>query len=344
MDLEDIDDTGTWGLIYWDWSDDGWSDFHEFDIACHNSQNTWEYGVMSSVATTDYGEWDVVDGPHMFFRSPEDENTGYISWNTIPGCAHSAASIDKAKDFTYNAYDWYNEGTGYWDLLVWKRDFSDMLEGDSDIITVESTINVEYPTICANNDNIIVVLQSDDTGNDDLVCFYSMNGGDSWDQSTVVNTVDDEIAPDISFIGSQAACVFVKNGDLYLVQSDDGGATWSSPSKVNDETGTVIQEYRTADTCPGAVVWSDERNDNPDVYFETLGDSPAKPSKPEGPTSGSTRTPYTYETASNDPNGDDISYGCTGMTTMLLMNGQISTHLDKKPVYPTVLTVITKEI
>ena len=109
MDLEDIDDTGTWGLISWDWSDNGWSDLREFDIACHNSQNTWEYGVMSSVATTDYEGGEVVDGPHMFFRSPEDEGTGYISWDVIPGCAHSAASIDKTLDFTYNAYDWYND-------------------------------------------------------------------------------------------------------------------------------------------------------------------------------------------------------------------------------------------
>ena len=185
-----------------------------------------------------------------------------------------------------------------------------MLEGDSEIITVESTINVEYPTICADDDNVIVVGQSDDAGNEDLVCFYSQDGGDTWDQSTVVNTNDDEIAPDIILIsGGQAACVFVKNNDLYVVQTENGGATWTSPAKINDETGTVIEEYRTVDTCSGAAIWADEREDNPDIYFTTLSDSPSKPSTPDGPTEGKVGQSQTYSTSTSDPNGDDISYG-----------------------------------
>ena len=293
-------------LIYWDWSDDGWSDFREFDIACHNSQNEWEYGVMSTVATTDYGDWDVVDGPHMFFRSPDEEGTGYISWEVIPGCAHSAASIDKMKDFSYIVYDNY-DGVS-WDILVWKRDFSDPLEGESEIMEIESDYWAQYPTVAAENDVVIVIAESDEHLNKDLVCYYSNDGGTNFETSYVTDTPEDETSPDLLMVGgNKASVIFVKNGDLYISTTEDGGATWGTATKVNDQAGTVVEEFRTADTCSGAAVWTDIRNGNKDIYFATLGNAPNKPSI-TGPSSGRTRQKLTYTATSTDPNGDQLYY------------------------------------
>lgn len=309
LDAQDVTDPeAAIDLIYWDWSDNGWSDFKEFDIACHNSQNEWEYGIMSTVATTDYEGWEVEDGPHMFFRSPDEEGTGYISWDIYPGCAHSAASIDKSTDTIYNAYDYFNEDTARWNILVWKRDFSDPLEGDSEIIEIESDYYAQYPTVGANNENVIVIAESEENINVDLVCYYSDDAGETWETSYVTDTPEDEKAPNLLMIGSNTASViFVKEGNLYISTTEDGGATWSSAIKVNEE-GTVFEEYRTADTCDGAAVWTDTRDGNKDIYFATLGNAPNKPSRPDGPTSGKTRRSLTYSTTSTDPNGDQIYY------------------------------------
>jgi len=310
LDAEDVTDPeAAIDLIYWDWSDNGWSDFREFDIACDNSQNTWEYGVMSTVATTDYTGWEVTDGPHMFFRSPDEEGTGYISWDIYPGCAHSAASIDRTDHMIYNVYDYYNEDTARWNILVWKRDFSDPLEGDSEIIEIESEYYAQYPTVAASNGNVIVIAESEEHIALDLVCYYSSDAGATWQTSYVTNTPENEKAADLLMTGSDtASVVFVKDNDLYISTTEDGGATWSAPIKVNeDSSGTVVDEFRTADTCNGAVVWTDTRDGNKDIYFATLGNAPNKPSI-TGPSSGRTRRQLTYTATTTDPNGDQVYY------------------------------------
>jgi len=309
LDAHDVSDPeGEIELIYWDWSDNGWSDFKEFDIACHNSQNEWEYGIMSTVATTDYSGYEVTNGPHMFFRSPDEEGTGYISWDTIPGCAHSAASIDKATDTIFNVYDYFNEDTARWNILVWKRDFADPLEGESEIIEIESDYYAQYPTVAADNNNVIVIAESEEHIALDLVCYYSDDGGATWETSYVTETPENERAADLLMVGgSTASVIFVKEGGLYISTTEDGGATWSAAIKVN-EAGTVAEEFRTADTCSGAAVWTDTRDGNKDIYFATLGNAPNKPSRPDGPASGRTRQSLIYTTTSTDPNGDQIYY------------------------------------
>ena len=78
----------------------------------------------------------------------------------------------------------------------------------------------------------------------------------------------------ISADGEKATCLFVKNGNLYKTQTEDFGATWSDPIQVNDEDGTVVDQYRTASVAGFYGVWTDDRNDNNDIYFESVGLSP----------------------------------------------------------------------
>jgi hypothetical protein len=270
----DINDLSNIGAIYWNWEDDGWSDFRPIEIDCHNSQNTWEYGMMCTVATTTYGQdqgWDGADMPHMFFRSPDEENTGYISWQTFEGCEHSSCCIDKTADMMWSAFDCYNETSGSWNIVVWGRDFSDPLADGATRVFAEitSSFNAEYPTIAADNDNIVIICHGDENTNSDIVCFYSTDGGYNWDTSNIANSPDDEQFPDaVSTGGAGAGCVFTMNGDLYYVSTENGGASWSTPAKLNDGGNNVVEEYRTAFIETGSTVWSDTRNGNPDIFYE----------------------------------------------------------------------------
>ena len=194
--------------------------------------------MMSTVASTTYGEeneWDGENMPHIFFRDPEEEGTGYISWNTYQGCGTSDCYIDKGEDMMYAAYDFYNENTSSWDVMLWKRSFDDPLEGSSSFIIIETDFNVHYPTISADNGNIIVVYHSDENTNTDLVCFYSSDSGETWESTYIANSPDDEQFADIiSTGGGNAGCVFTTGGDIYYTSTEDGGASWTNPTKLNE--------------------------------------------------------------------------------------------------------------
>ena len=65
-------------------------------------------------------------------------------------------------------------------------------------------------------------------------------------------------------------CVYVKTGNLYLVESEDGGATWGEPTQINEVDGTVVDEHRTVEISDGGIVWTDTRNGGKDIYYAPL--------------------------------------------------------------------------
>ena len=146
--------------------------------------------MMCTVATTTYGSdqgWDGEDMPHIFFRDPDDENTGYISWQILEGCEHSACCIDKTSDMMCAAYDYFNEDSGTYNPVVWIRSFTDPLADDATKVfaEIETDFNAEYPTIAADDDNIMIICQSDENGNSDIICFYSNDAGENWDSTYI---------------------------------------------------------------------------------------------------------------------------------------------------------------
>ncbi len=270
LDVGDITDTETWTLAYYDWSGDGWTNIESIEAACHDSQEAWEYGVMSAVASTTYGDSDLTNSPHMFFMDPETEGTEYISWQpSIQGCNHSAAAMDKPNDRMWCAYDYFNETTGSWDLYWWARDFTDPLADDaSDTARIQMNYNLRNPSIAASNGNIAILCQTDEIGNQDVSCFYSSDGGETWEMTDVAASSSDEMYPDVALSGNKLVATFVKDGNLYYTSSDDWGATWSEPEQLNEEDGTVLSEYRTASATSVGAIWSDTRNGNSDVFYE----------------------------------------------------------------------------
>ena len=126
--------------------------------------------------------------------------------------------------------------------------------------------------------------------------------------STVAETGLNDMYPDVVSLGGlNARCTFIKNGDLYYTDTDDGGVTWSDPVKVNDVDGSVCMEYRAAEVCEQGTSWMDDRDGNSDIYFDLLNDPPGAPDI-DGPTSGSAGTEYTYTLNAVDPDGDDVRY------------------------------------
>lgn len=269
LEVGDITDTETWSLAYYDWSGDGWSNIDSIDVACHDSQNAWEYGVMSCVASTTYPDSPLTNAPHMFFMDPESEGQEYISWQpSIEGCNNSAAAMDKPNDMMWCVYDYFNETKGSWDLFWWARDFTDPMADDaSDAARIQENYNLHNPSIAANDGNVAILCQTDELGNQDVSCLYSSDGGGNWTMTDVAASNEDEQYPDVALSGDTLVATFVKNGNLYYTSSDDWGATWSEPEQLNEEDGTVLSEDSTAETTSVGAIWSDTRNDNSDVFY-----------------------------------------------------------------------------
>jgi len=170
----------------------------------------------------------------------------------------------------YTTYDYYNETQATWDILVWARSFDDPLNGTSYLVEIPTSFYAVNPAIAASNDHVIVVAQSDEHINQDIVCFYSSDGGITWETSYVTTATQDDVSPDITLSGDKLICTFVRDGNLYYSSSEDWGATWSEPVQINEEDGTVSSEYGTAYACPAGVVWTDMRNGNADIYYDTF--------------------------------------------------------------------------
>jgi hypothetical protein len=298
-----------YALTYWDWSSYGWSDMIDADIACDNSQSVWEWGVSTYVISSTYGEG-YTDGPTVVYSDEEEEGNGWISWFYTDGCAHTDVDIDHSTIYSYAVYDWYDPDVMYWKLLVRVQDFALIETGYDELFELDTGANVEYPAVAAGDGNVVIVAETDVNGNKDIMCFYGTDLN-SMSTSFVVDTGDDERYPDVRHVnGQKFICTYVKDGDIYAMTTEDAGATWSdSKLQLNDNTGAVVEEYKTSDLCENAVkAWWEELHDDIDIYggFAIQNDPPGAPTI-DGPTSGKTGTEYTYTFTATDPDGDAIA-------------------------------------
>ncbi len=309
-DPTQLDNPDVTELTFWDWSGYGWYDMIDADIACDNSQQTFEWGVSSYVISTTYGDT-YVDGPTIVYSDEVTEGSGWISWYYYNGCDHTDVDIDRSTIYSYSVYDWEDTTAGYYKLLVRVNDFDQIMNGYDAMFELDYGYNLQFPAVAAGDGNIVILAETDESGNKDIICFY---GSDLSSMSTsfVVNTGDDERFPDVRHVsGDRFIATYIKGGDIYAAETTDGGVTWSeSRWQVNDNDDAVVEEYKTSDLCEKAVkaIWEEDGPDDIDIFIGTVlpNDPPGAPVI-TGTTNGAAGTSYEYGFTSVDPDGDDIA-------------------------------------
>jgi len=128
------------------------------------------------------------------------------------------------------------------------------------------------PDVSGSGDMVYVVY----TEGGDVKCSYSScdlayEPGFEWQTSTVATGAGYAA---VHASGDVVKVGYVKDNNVFMVQSDDGGATWGSPIQMNDEDGSASAEPGAVDLNDLGIVWVDTRNGAKDIYTAAGGAVP----------------------------------------------------------------------
>jgi hypothetical protein len=280
VDASIIDDpTG----FYWDLAPDidNIRDVH-IGTYTHEGPNgdpgVWNFGLVSFVGDNWYTNPDIIDCPLVMYSN--SETGGVFGWMTnSDGCKHSSTEIDLGTNMSYSVYD--RDNAGKYELLVRKDNFGAWaVQGDfyyhSNVFgkKILGTGNLTYPDVVADSNNVIIVAQTDEGGNQDIICYYSSNGMSSYNNVIVSSGAEDELYPQITWIKSGVAvCSYIKGTEAYYRSTEDGGVTWSEEARVSDEVLEPIEDHAVSITGINGnayAAWQDGRGDVVDIYWDSF--------------------------------------------------------------------------
>jgi len=128
--------------------------------------------------------------------------------------------------------------------------------------------NLEYPAVAAYSNDMVLLAETDENGNKDIICIYGTPQFSQ--QSFVTMDAGDERYPDVRHVeGETFVCTYVKDNALFSSVSEDAGATWSTPVKIEDD---VVAEYKTADITDlgGRVMYEVDSGVDVDLWLAPL--------------------------------------------------------------------------
>jgi PKD repeat protein len=74
--------------------------------------------------------------------------------------------------------------------------------------------------------------------------------------------------PEVYITDTRVFCMFTGSKNIFIINSTDNGANWGRLKRLNDRIYSVVEDYRYADMADMKhVIWTDNRNENNDIYF-----------------------------------------------------------------------------
>jgi hypothetical protein len=268
----------------WDFGPNNIDSFQDMHIATYThagptDDGAWNWGGLAFTGYNGYSNPTVVGCPFTFYQYSA-EGGGLIGWVTnTDGCAHASIDIDLVTNMSYSAYD--RSVTGVYQLLIRKDNYGVWTnQGDyyshpmSTTKKITGAGNLTYPDVIADSNNVLVVAQNDEAGNQDIICYYSTNGMSSYNNAIISDAAEDELYPQITWIKSGVAvCTYIRGTEAYCKSTEDFGVTWSTEQRVSDEQLDPVEDH--AMTICGIngnayAIWQDGRGANKDIFWDSF--------------------------------------------------------------------------
>ena len=268
------------------------------------------YHIFAIIADWDESERHLKQCPTIWFTYQEFSFLIYAL--SVEHCSNISLEIDQMNGNVYLACEIQN-GTNQ-DIILLINSVENLENagwGTWEMMQIGGTHNDVHPSVDAHDGYVYLTVESDRYGNKDILCYSSEDEGKTWNINSIGMSDSDDKYPSMYVIsGNMASCAFFRNDDVYLSDTRDGGVTWSSPEKINDMHGSVVNEYHCVGVTDGGMVWMDNRNGNSDIYFDLIQGSNEPPDKPNiaGPSTGKIGEKHNYTFSAFDPDGDDIWY------------------------------------
>jgi len=315
LEFEDAADSCTWAAWWSDFSDNGWHSMRMNDIAANNSQQSWNWGLISLVMSYTDPDTNIVDAPHIYSQVSSLGHVQLSWYPTIPGCRSTAVDIDSAAAKTYAVYDRLNPDKDQWHLFVRRDYFSDwFLPTDASFLYyADSTVNLINPDIVAHAGIVLIAAESytdADSADKDIVCWRTSTGDvdDIAFQTVIAGSTDAETAPRISYFGgNRYVCTFVRDNKVYVTTSCDEGMTWQEPAITSDTAlHSVSPEYRGTDLSGDAwrMIYQDEGGE---VFWRDRGCNDADNDEV---CDCDDNCPLNYNPSQGDTDGDSVGNTC----------------------------------
>ena len=292
--IADITDDTTYEFYFWTST---YEDITYCAIADHTWYNEFNYditGPTNMYVMQAPSGWDIPQCPWHWYvdGTTEQGGVGYFDAQsellTAPAadpdmaCIHDSDPVQTENDYVLLTWQHDNETTGHSEIVLKK--IVPEIEPDIEYtpyqwyIAKGDNFDAAHPNIDASGSNAVVVYMCNDNvfGDWDIKCAYSSDDGMTWETSVVANEPQvDELYPAVYMSGNTVYCAYIKDGNLYVVKSENGGQTWGEPEQINEVDGTVVAEENSVDIHPAGIVWTDERNGNKDIYYAVVGAAPA---------------------------------------------------------------------
>jgi hypothetical protein len=280
--LVDATDPNEISAVSWDWTEYYFLNFEDLHIATYThagptDDGAWNWGCVAFTGYNGYETDDLVGCPFLGYMGVAQGLDLLISWfPNIEGCKHASVDIDLITNMSYAVYD--QNYSGKYELFVRKDNMGQWTwEGAHPHVTnkrITGNGNVTYPDVIADSNKVLIVAQSDESGNQDIVCYYSTNGMNAIKNTIVANDTEDELYPQITWLTPEVAlCTYVKGTKTYYKTTTDGGVTWGAEARVSDEQINPVENHAMAISgIDGQAysIWQDGRGTNVDIYMDSF--------------------------------------------------------------------------
>ncbi len=162
--------------------------------------------------------------------------------------------------------------------IYYKRSTDAGVNWEADTRLTNNTSNSQLPSVAVSGSDVYVVWNEYRDGNWEIYCKHSTDAGLNW-SSDVRLTINPalSLSPSVTVSGSDVHVVWRdfrdSNHEIYYKRSTNSGTTWSADTRLTNNTAISGDPAVSVSGSFVHVVWSDERDGNPEIYCKSSTDA-----------------------------------------------------------------------